>query len=515
MPDKVIVSNNGALAEKYGAAGFASIMAAVQSLIAADAAKGLATTYVPLDDAAAMAALHGVPVRDATDQPANKAAIDAVYNGANKPDYVMILGSMDVVPHQDLVNPMFVPANPPADPDATVPSDLPYACDAPFSTAADDFIAPSRVVGRLPDLTGGTNAAKNAVGTSATGIAALGITAQAWQVSTDMSLKGLFGPAAASQTSPAQGPNWTAPNLGALVHFINCHGALSHPQFHGEPNNYPVAHDAVWITKKIAAGTIAAVECCYGADLYDPAKAGGQMGISNTYMDCGAAGYVGSTTIAYGPANSNAYADLICSFFIEEVLAGKSTGDALLSSRLRYVKASLPIDPVDLKTLAQFLLLGDPSIHPVTPVPKGAALPKGMPAMRAVDQSAAARRDRRGTSRGQANEIETTHPVSDTAIDVPPGVEALMKTAIDSSGMERVSMRSFGTTLGRGGLVRPKGILAATTPARVHIATGRRKDVAPHEHINYSVVVVAKEEGGKLLAVQTIYGKSRGARAEW
>ena len=66
----------------------------------------------------------------------------------------MILGSVDVIPHQDLVNPAYDPS-PDGDPDRLAPGDLPYACDAPYSTAISDFTGPTRVVGRLPDLTNG------------------------------------------------------------------------------------------------------------------------------------------------------------------------------------------------------------------------------------------------------------------------------------------------------------------------------------------------------------------------
>jgi hypothetical protein len=38
--------------------------------------------------------------------------------------------------------------------DPDVPSDLPYACEAAFSRRPQDFLGPTRVVGRLPDLTG-------------------------------------------------------------------------------------------------------------------------------------------------------------------------------------------------------------------------------------------------------------------------------------------------------------------------------------------------------------------------
>ena len=50
-----------------------------------------------------------------------------------------------------------------------------------------------------------------------------------------------------------------------------------------------------------------AAECCYGAELYEPAKAQGQAGIANTYLGEGAIGFLGSTTIAYGRGAAAVY----------------------------------------------------------------------------------------------------------------------------------------------------------------------------------------------------------------
>ena len=303
--DKLIVSNDGALRKKYGADGLAAIKEAIEDMITSDATQYIRTRYVALDDDQAMATTGGAAVNDSTDQSANKAAIDAIYLAFDKPDYLMILGSVDIVPHQDLLNPLYSPLH--GELDHVVPSDLPYACDAPHSQAMSDFIAPSRVVGRLPDLTGSSEAADfvavihhaiEAVAAPAGAPQPLGITAKAWQGSTNQSLQVLFGPAVVAHASPEEGTHWTTPLLDARIHFINCHGFPNHPQFHGEPENYPVAHDATWLTNKIAKGTIAAVECCYGAALYDPAKSNGQMSIGNTYLVCGAAAYVGSTTMS-------------------------------------------------------------------------------------------------------------------------------------------------------------------------------------------------------------------------
>src|SRR6185295_15350855 len=102
---------------------------------------------VALDDAAEMSALSAPQVTQAGDCAQNKAAIDGAYR-ALAPDYLMILGATDVVPHQDLKRRIK------KDDDPIVYSDLPYACEAPYSQDSRKFHAPTRVVARLPDITG-------------------------------------------------------------------------------------------------------------------------------------------------------------------------------------------------------------------------------------------------------------------------------------------------------------------------------------------------------------------------
>lgn len=149
-------------------------------------------------------------------------------------------------------------------------------------------------------------------------------------------------------------------------HFINCHGAPADPQFYGEKKgSFPVAHHSPVLATKISQGTVVTAECCYGAELYDSTLAF-DPGICISYLDAGAIGFMGSTTIAYGPADSNGSADLICRFFLDRVRKGASLGRALLEARLQFVKTGTPLSPVDLKTLGQFLLLGDPSLRAVS-----------------------------------------------------------------------------------------------------------------------------------------------------
>src|ERR1043166_8968431 len=148
MPDKIIITNDSALKSKYGVQGYAAIKAAVQGLIDADDKRGLKTVYMAVDNASAMGKVGGKVVTDASDPKQNKDAVDAISKKL-APDYLMLLGAPDVIPHQDLKNPMYSPGN---DDDKEAPGDIPYACEAPYSRSPEDFIGPTRVLGRLPDL---------------------------------------------------------------------------------------------------------------------------------------------------------------------------------------------------------------------------------------------------------------------------------------------------------------------------------------------------------------------------
>jgi peptidase C25-like protein len=115
------------------------------------------------------------------------------------------------------------------------------------------------------------------------------------------------------------------------------------------------------VAPHITKGTIAAAECCFGAELFDPslAAAGGDP-MSMVYLLGGAAAYVGSTNKAYGPFNANGQADLLVQYFIDIALKGASMGRAMLQARQRFVNSQKMAE-----TLAQFVLFGDPSVVPI------------------------------------------------------------------------------------------------------------------------------------------------------
>ncbi|MEK6302111.1 MAG: hypothetical protein AABO41_15485 [Acidobacteriota bacterium] len=508
MDDKIIVTNLGRLKAKYGLSGAAKIKAAVKKLAAADKLRGLDTRLIALDDAAAMKKLKAPPVTKAADPKQNKEAIDAVCKKLS-PDYLVILGAPDVIPHQDLKNPVF---DPPEEPDQFALSDLPYACEAPYSRSPENFTGPSRVVGRIPDLTG-SNDPSYLIGLldTATNSKSLpvseylryhSISAKVWEASTRLSLDNMFGSNADLHLSPKKGPKWATNQVGRRVHFINCHGAEATSQFFGQSGqSFPIAHEAKLVKGKISEGTVASVECCYGAQLYDSSVLGDGPPICNTYLEGKAYGFFGSTTIAYGPAEGNGGADLICQFFVLQVLGGASLGRAALEAQQQFIASAPQMDPTDVKTMAQFILLGDPSIHPVSVVAPQTAIAAGTRAGKSAGD-AVDRGGRRQQLHAKGMWLAKNQPVATGSGTKKrsSSVDASLKKIADKVNVKVNRTMSFQIKRG----VVPKSKMAkAITPTAFHVALG----VAPMKKARTPqvVAVVAKEVAGKIVSFRALH----------
>jgi hypothetical protein len=544
MDDKVIVTNLTALKNKYGAA-LPKIEAAIKRLVAADKKRGITTRFVALNDAAQMRQLKAPPVTNASDFKQNKQAIDGVFR-ALMPDYLMILGANDIVPHQNLINPVF---NQGGDEDQFAFGDLPYACEAPYSQKPQDFTGPTRVVGRLPDLNGVADldylmriievAAQYKQLKAEDYSSYLGISAEVWQGSTAMSLSNLFGSSKDLQLAPDKGPKWDASLISRRAHFINCHGAPADFHFYGQRGRtYPHAHDASFFNGKIKEGTVVAAECCYGGELYNPNLAKGQPGICNTYLGNKAYGFFGSTTVAYGPAEGNGSADLICQFFLRSVFKGASLGRAALEARQRFIEASPELDPVDLKTLAQFNLYGDPSITPVA-VPS-AQTRTTRSAKAGFEAAATARADVRRQLLNKGLWLAKNHPVaaertatrgSRTRGGAGSRVEAELKRLAAQANLRQSEVMTFGISRAP----EPRSMtrsMKAMRPASTafHVIVGRTDDggaapaggsktrgtrgakaAAPAAGtpppVPSIVALVAKEVDGQIVSVRELHGK--------
>jgi Peptidase family C25 len=386
---KVIVTNRSAARAKYGAAGWAKVRHAVVALVAADSARGVTTRMLAIDAAADTKKVGATPIAHADDVAGIKLAIDAIYRSW-KPAYLVLLGGPEILGTVNLNNPLWT-GDPNDDPDRFIPSDLPYACEVALSMSPADYRGATRAVGRIPDLMGDTDPAvlvaqlaRSADATSfvrASPEPVFAVSAKVWSASTQKSIAGLPDVSGAVRTSPAEGPAWTTTDATPPIHFVNCHGGEFDPNWYGQqsPNNWnlPTAMSAASLPGILIAGTVVAAECCYGAAHWPPAAAHGQASLAMTYLAQGAAGVFGASTVAYGPATSNNYADVVCRLFVDEVLAGASLGRATLSARQRFVQSQSFLDPTDVKTLAQFNLLGDPSMVVFLAPPAAKATGKG------------------------------------------------------------------------------------------------------------------------------------------
>jgi hypothetical protein len=508
LDDKVIVTNVKALEAKYGKAGVTAIRKAIRSLIAADKKRGISTRLVALDDAVAMKKLKAPPVTTVSSCPQNKAAIDAVYTALG-PDYLMILGATDVVPHQDLLNPAYAAGD---DDDRYAYGDLPYACDAGYSRQVSKFIGPTRVVTRLPDLRGAKKpahllgllkfATKAAPRPLAEYTAGFALSAEVWRGSTELSIANILGPSVKTHLCPSEGPNFKAELLGAGVHFINCHGSPADPTFYGQRGQkYPEALTTLAIAGKIGSGTIAAAECCYGGELYDAETLALPLPICQSYLAQGALAYMGSTTIAYGPAEGNGSADLLTQFFLIQLLGGASIGRAALAARQEFVAQTGQMDPVDLKTLAQFCTYGDPSVHPVS-------VPSPTHVLKSADPGHAeglARRERRAKLVAAGEHLQRTKA---TAERVAKGTaSALARKAlaniaraagISGDGFVAYAVDAKGAGA-RSGTKRQKG---KRRPERYHLLIRPQGTSSKQPK---KVAIVAKESGNRIVGYRVYF----------
>jgi hypothetical protein len=531
--DKVILTNATALKSKYGAQGYQAIQSAVSALIRADNARGLESRVIALDDAEAMRALSASAVANSADPKQNKDAVDAIY-GALAPDYLMILGSSDVIPHQDLKNPLY--AGPHGDdPDEFAYGDLPYACEAPYSQQPENFVGATRVVGRLPDVTGGNDPSylvsllKIAAGYKSTDqktfMNCFDVTAQIWQASSRLSVTNIFGDAKNLQDVPPNNYKWKPSQLSRLSHFFNCHGAAQSPQFYGQPASgaasYPPAMDAAYVDGKISEGTVVAAECCYGGQLYALSQLVTQISLCNTYLANKCYGFFASTTIAYGPPKGNGQADYICQYFLQGVATGASLGRAALQARQRFVKTASPPDPSDIKTLSQFNLYGDPSVTPVAvtkadmhPAPekrqtkrkvKGKAFRSAVFLAERVE-----RRDRRRQLFKEGEYLATNEVVPRrTTRRATRGVASSIRTRARDLGWEDGNLLSF--QLRRPSKLKsefPRELLtAAALPTGYHILFKKMDKKDERTGVTRIIALVGKEVNGKLVSVSEIQSR--------
>lgn len=373
MSVKLYLSNMQALRAKYKDS-VSQIFVAINNLVKSDRSIDLDARIVYLDNNR-LNLLGITPVADPANEKQNKDTIDAIYN-YYKPNSMVLLGATDCIPHQllDHVD----------DQNPNVPSDLPYACSAPYSKIITNFRMPNRIVTRLPDIAAihsiptqdasyFLRVLRNATNQKGSIDRKLfqqyfSISTKECQVGARLNLENIFGNSTKLYVCPPDGPEWTREQAGKLSHLICCHGRSEDPCFYGfdeENRSYPHAMCSEGMRTVISPGTIMASGCCYGAELYNPKGKDNAWPMVNTYLYYGAKAYLGASNIAYGGDIGVGWGDLLCQFFLKELLQGMTVGMAMLRARQQYVKTSKLILPSDQKTLGQFNCMGDATAVPV------------------------------------------------------------------------------------------------------------------------------------------------------
>jgi hypothetical protein len=197
---------------------------------------------------------------------------------------------------------------------------------------------------------------------------------------------------------------------------------------------------------------------------------------------------------------------LICQYFLESLLKGASLGRAMLEARQKYIGGWSVPTPYDYKTLAQFLLLGDPSIQPVElPPAQVLYLKKGQQVAGVASLAETLGHDRalrraRLAAAGEALAANVMTTVERAPAGVPDSVKRLLAERAKAQSAPDLKFKSFE--------VQPPeaktfaASLAKTRiPRSLHIATGR----LPSKHLSLVAYVAIEDELG--ISVRELYSR--------
>lgn len=391
---QVILSSRIGLQRRLGADGFAAVDRRLQHYAAALRRRGVAAHVCYADDAASLQLGDGISAPAAQGEAGALRDVLRALSGSlaergRELGAVMLVGGDEIVPFHRLPNPI-------PDDDVVVLSDNPYASDDP------GYLVPQRIVSRLPEGDGGDPAllfaqldrltayhygsrpaprlSRTALSlpglrqlrsASAPEMLSAGYCAEIWQ-ETSRAVLDAFAPAARLNSSPPLDAASfdTRTLLGRRLLYMNLHGAAGLPNFYGQPDavwpgaasRLPIALRPDQLDAEIVDGALLLSEACYGAELAGRTI---QSSIPLRALAGGALAVVGATVNAYGSlATPLIGADLLFQRMLAQLARGAPIGRALHQARVEFAQEMYRrqgfLDDVDIKTLIEFVLLGDP-----------------------------------------------------------------------------------------------------------------------------------------------------------
>jgi len=404
MKKKVIATNATEMNKFYGSTYQSEIEPTIEKLIEADAQRGIETTLVYLDQ------VEGAPT------PANperlsrqevKERMNIIIKDVN-PEYLLILGGPSVVPHQKLITPYpelvkLIAENHPNYPDDSrfIESDFPYASTAEYSKKLNSFFKDRTVaIGRIgfedKDSKLMITALNSVVNYTAkpksyyenyfsvvSKFVSLDLKKPdvlAEKVVDKLFLGKVFDNVNYSLSSPNTWEDWTKEEMACPMHVIIAHSYPFYPYVLGQGDNltFKIALSEESIDNRLTEGNIVVSSACYATRLYnkkhyytpfnyltnitslipDGNNPQAQRGpLCNTYFKNGNVAFLGST---FWGGDFR-----ILVFFLQELMKGCSTGEALMHAQDRLYHLDSSISGEIGCTLASSVLLGDPSIAPV------------------------------------------------------------------------------------------------------------------------------------------------------
>lgn len=387
---QLVLSARGPLMDRFGADGFGAIDDRLQRLAAALTRRGIATMLVYGDDPPSLAAQFGgglAPVaRDATAiRTLIQRSAELLAQRGRVLHTVLLIGGDDIVPLHRLANPV-------SDDDPLVFSDSPYACDDPGA------LVPQRIVARVPTGDGGDpafvigqldrmityhqhdgrprhawieRAFPVTFGRGRGRIERLPATGYSTEIWRDASraVIDMYAPdAPLAQCPPVDAERLGDHTLAGRLLYFNLHGASGMPNLYGQPADWGGAATRLPVALRpdqlgdSFAGCIMVSEACYGAELTGRTASNS---VALRALHRGALAFVGSTVNAYGSTGTPLVgADLLCERLLSHLQRGVPVGEALYRARIEFaqemVRRQGHLDDVDIKTLTEFVLYGDP-----------------------------------------------------------------------------------------------------------------------------------------------------------
>ncbi|MEN9934996.1 MAG: hypothetical protein RLZZ387_1575 [Chloroflexota bacterium] len=383
---QVILSSRAGLRRRFGEAGLAAVNLRLRTLTDALRRRGLHTDLCYLDDATSLRTPEGDTIAPVAADPTAirelvQSLAEAHAGRGRELRVLLIIGGDDVVPFHRLPNPI-------PDDDPLVLSDNPYASDDA------GHAVPQRIVARVPEGAGSDPAllltildsmiahhngerprarlmlplrqAHKAPRTEIVG----GYAAEIWGETSREALDAIEPRAQLRFSPPLTAGDFDRQPLAARrLLYINLHGAQGLPNFYGQPDSpwsgpatkLPVALRPDQINGAVAGGMLL-MEACYGAELAGRTPANS---IPLRALASGALACVGATVNAYGSSQTPLVAaDLLFQRMLAQLANGSPLGEALHHARHEFAQEMYRrqgyLDDVDVKTLIEFVLLGDP-----------------------------------------------------------------------------------------------------------------------------------------------------------